>query len=56
MMDTILPLVIFQYPLFLSKEIDIVALFYLCLFGLWLNVPVNNFSVISGRFPVFNQH
>ena len=30
--------------------------FYSCLFGLRVYVPVDNFSVMSGRFPELNQY
>ena len=29
---------------------------FVCLFGLRLNIPVNNFSVMSGHFPGLNQY
>ena len=37
----------------MQKDDNIIFVFLVCLFGLRLNVPVNTFSVMSGRSPRF---
>ena len=38
------------------EDLQAIEMHSVYLFGWRLHVPVNNFSVMSGRFPGFNQH